>query len=429
LSAAVFQKEARKTFVDWRDVYQGHVEDMFRSGPDIYVFFSKGYYKERTENYRVFADRNLFDNMRPHQNDPSIFPEKMFTVSIPAKPVGWRVVHQIDERSNIGNLFRPTAYMQIDADSVKGVSIPSSWDRLLKRLAGPAEREWLLNYMAYYLQTLNNCVCMPVLAGAQGTGKTLIASLFGDMFGSFAAVSSKDINSDFNSWRRNAVVLVDEATTSHRESIMIKNLIKQLSNEEVLVNEKNRERYSCRVNNSVWIAYNPQFGQNSIDVEETDRRFTFITGGTNERTSREEAEELISSTYEMAEYLWSREVDEVAANTPLHNEEKASVQEESKPWKFKQALAAMEDLAERLSLDEYPAFLFPHFTDPAQGPTLSQLVKELNQRDLNSRYLSEVLKDPTAEKLFEMKKSGGYWRVKHKLDFGHQLADDSESPF
>jgi hypothetical protein len=66
------------------------------------------------------------------------------------------------------NLFTPSPLLTMKP--MPGTPMPETWDRLLDNIAGQREKQWLVNHMATYVQTLKKPRTIPILLGKQGTG-------------------------------------------------------------------------------------------------------------------------------------------------------------------------------------------------------------------------------------------------------------------
>lgn len=109
--------------------------------------------------------------------------------------------------------------------------------------------DWFERWLAYPLQhpgtKLFNSVLIHGLA--QGTGKSFIGYIMGDIYGqNFSVVSQDELESDYNTWLVNKQFVLGEeitGTDKRREADKLKNM---MTREKVYVNEKFQPNYHAR---------------------------------------------------------------------------------------------------------------------------------------------------------------------------------------
>ena len=211
--------------------------------------------------------------------------------------------------------------------------MPETWGRVLDNVAGPREKEWLLNHMAAYVQTLRKPRTIPILLGKQGTGKTTLMEQFGKGIGDCIIVDNAMVESGFNDWKTHAVIILDELANSDRDAIRLKNVLKGLVNERQSVNAKFRHVMNTELNNYVAITSNEQVTCVPVVIEEGDRRYTVVCGGADVNLSEVAVEKggwfdhgrLAAELPAFMLHLLSRDIDAAAANVPLMNAKKAEL--------------------------------------------------------------------------------------------------------
>jgi hypothetical protein len=199
------------------------------------------------------------------------------------------------------------------------------WGRVLDNIAGPREKEWLLNHMATYARTLRKPRTIPILLGRQGTGKTTVLEQFGRGIGDCIMVDNAMVESGFNDWKTHAVVILDELANSDRDAIRLKNVLKGLVNGRQSVNAKFRHVMNTELNNYVAITSNEQVICVPVIIEDGDRRYTVVCGGRDEDLAKcgwFDHARLVAELPAFMLHLLSRPIDEAAANVPLMNAKK-----------------------------------------------------------------------------------------------------------
>jgi len=109
-------------------------------------------------------------------------------------------------------------------------------------LQSEAERDWLLNALAYKIQNPKNKGQFIVFYGKQGTGKSALAELCGRILGGYESVSENILNSRFTSWLYTGKLLtvINEYYFTKANINAFKDII---TNENVIIEEKNKNPY------------------------------------------------------------------------------------------------------------------------------------------------------------------------------------------
>ncbi len=412
----------RKTRVHWRDIYNKDIDAIILDNKKIFVFYRSGYYPDKIGDYRVFEGVSaMIENLKGNQLDPEFDP-KRFDIIIPSKPLYWKVTKETpsqSDKSKVHNMFTPSPILLQEPlkDPSKAV-IPSMWNVALDNLAGEHEKEWLLNHMATYVQTLRKPLTIPVFEGGQGSAKTAIIKLFGKGVGSFAAVGNSEIESSFNEYMLKAVVLFDEVSNSNFDSIKLKNKLKSLINETQTINQKYQALMTADCNNYVAMAYNPQALSNSISIEEDDRRYTIISGGHNknlEKSDEFDYDKMEEQTAEMFLHLLSRPIDVAASKSPIKNTNKENIISASRPQHFERVKDFLELLEAESDVFGDEKVSIPFIDENRVGVIVSQLAHLYNKHykaNITAKAFREILEQDPLNTKYVVNMSGGYQRVK-----------------
>jgi hypothetical protein len=313
----------------WRDVYSDAIEDMFLHGADVHVFFPAGSTGEGLSDHVVFKREQVCDNLRQYQRNPS-YDLRWGQFSVPGKMPHWRVAKTPDPKGGrTFNLFRPSPMLMQEPDP-SVIRPPELWGRLLDNLASPACKEWLLNHMAHYVQTLQKPRTIPVLYSREGSGKNTLMSLFGQGVGDYGSVGNTSVESTFNSYMQHAVLYLDEIMTDANDVRKLRNKLKGFINEWQAVNNKYEKEYMARLNNYIAIGSNPVPGSLPVVVDKNDRRYTIIAGGADMDVGKEpwfDIGRLEAQLPDFMLYLLSRPVDAVKANGAMDSDTKDMLRE------------------------------------------------------------------------------------------------------
>lgn len=300
--------------------------EMCRYDELVYVIHPAGWFRDGQQRFDAFKKGSLIDNVRQHQRNPAMR-LTLDMLDIPARRPDWRVSREPnDPAAATFNLFAPSPLLM--QEPRKGAPMPESWGRLLDNVAGLREREWLLNHMATYVQTLGKPRTIPILLGKQGTGKTTLMEQFGKAIGDCILVDNAMVESGFNDWKTHAVIILDELANSDRDAVRLKNTLKGLVNERQSVNAKFRHVMNTELNNYVAITSNEQVTCVPVVIEEGDRRYTVVCGGRDENLAHAgwfDHARLVADLPAFMLHLLSRDIDAAAANVPLMNAKKAEL--------------------------------------------------------------------------------------------------------
>ena len=179
--------------------------------------------------------------------------------------------------------FRPSVYLQINRNKSSSLPEPSRILWLLLHLCNGNEEYfgWLVNWLAYFFQTLEKSQVALVLKGDQGTGKGLlfekiISELFGKKF--CVVVDDDRLGSTFKNWiGENLFCNLNEISHDMKGRKNTKNFIKMLVTDESVQTEKKFENASeTEIFSNVIVTSNENF---PIEIEPSDRRFTVFNTG------------------------------------------------------------------------------------------------------------------------------------------------------
>ena len=438
-SKRVLEQLLKTQTVDWRDVYTETVEDIVLDDKKCYVFYKPGYYNPGEETRTFSTKTNMIENLRQLQRNPD-FLVKSVDMPLLSKKLTWQVVKENkknQKNESMKNLFVPTPTLMQTPVKPSEVSIPPMWNRVLDNTCDEEEKEWLLNHMATYVQTLKKPLTIPVFVSGQGTGKTAIMTLFGAGFGQSAPVGNHELDNQFNAYLLNAVIYIDEMSENNREANKLKNKLKTFINETHTINQKFLPPFTTRVNNYVAIAYNPAKLQNPLNLDDDDRRYSILSGG-KKINLRDDPDfdydidpekSMKAQTNDFFLYLLSRDIDIKASKVCLENEAKQHIQKNSKGkifYEVEDFLLNMITNPKLVAGDEYYEQI-PHVTESAKGAKLNELAQfytNKHKQSITSQQLREALQDDKFTDKYHVYQSGGYWCIKHK--FGPQEGSDSD---
>jgi len=169
----------------WQEVYSDAIKSIFVYGGDLYVIFGKERFGKNSKHYEVFKSTDFIRNMRKFQINPTQ-QINVAQLDIEYRRPTWRVSRgRSEQKSNDEfNLFEPSPLLLQKVNEVnEGTSknpagkkhrehreqddlfdfedilpppppLPDIWNKVMDNLAGKEEKEWLLNHMATYVQTL-----------------------------------------------------------------------------------------------------------------------------------------------------------------------------------------------------------------------------------------------------------------------------------
>ena len=236
----------------------------------------------------------------------------------------------------IRNTFRPTPLM-LQAE-VKETQ-PEAILRLIHHLANNDEEraKWIINWLAYFFQTLKRSQVSLLLRGSQGSGKGIFFDeVIKPLHGAEQAIQLNDKTLHATHLKKviegKLFYNLDEVQHNIASSKQIKNLLKALVTNSGIVLEakfENIER-ETPLYGQVLITTNEPY---SLEIEPSDRRFTVYTTG----EKLEAVQWLGFNSYhalstaiktelpDFANYLYSYKVDTALANKAQDTEEKEAL--------------------------------------------------------------------------------------------------------
>jgi len=252
---------------DYQDVWTG--VELYQNGSDIWMYRNGN--SDRTKLNRS----NIVHNLRDHEIDPDtkIDPKDII---IPAASPVWRLSRapRYNAITKTFNTYTPTRYLKMQPGSYIA-SLPKQVDILLRNLAGGQSLVQLINVLAYFFQTLEKPLITILMVGPPGTGKNTFAELMGKLLGDYAVVTQNTLRNQYNSYLKAPVILLNELNASPKQS----QLLKTLTDETTVVNEKYKAQTTCHLNNLVLIASNMRGGNVPMQIEHDDRRVLALEGG------------------------------------------------------------------------------------------------------------------------------------------------------
>jgi hypothetical protein len=392
-------KEIAETFLQIRlpwDHYYDGILDMGMWEDTVYVVLPAALDGKTGTRSEAFKKANVLDNLRGFQRNQALR-LKWDMLDIPSRRPYFRVKRETTtEDEHMFNLFR--AAPLLNTEPIEGLPdlLPPQWEILVSNLAPPAEAEWLLNHMATYFQTLNKPRTIPVCVGPQGNGKNTIFELFGQAIGGYIAVGNDILETSFNDWLLNPVILLDEFVTDSNESRKLKSKLKGLINHAQSINRKYERVFPCEINNYIAMSSNEYVVCSPVIVEDGDRRYSIIFNPASKNLAHMpgfDHDQLVRELPDFIRYLMSRGIDEHKANTPLENRQKEIMMDMTED----ERVAVVKDwIAAHKGEDEI---------------TQSEICRQVNDSPLLKRPISTRKMRPIMEKLGHMayNKNGQLW--------------------
>ena len=320
---ATILEEALNIRMDYQELYTDI--ELFCFSDDYYVVHDTDYYGLNKKNYDVFNKTAFPQMVRQFANNPALeVTTKM--LDIPVKRPTWEVSREPNRNeSPVFNLFKPSPYFLQKPQ--KDAVLPPLTSRLLDNLAGAKEKDWLLNHLATWVQTLKKPITIPILLGHQGSGKNTLMEMLGVGVGSYINIGPELFEESFNEWMMRAVVLLDELASTDSEAKKMKSKTKGLINGTQTINVKFEPLLTIEHNGYIAVASNEQVTAAPVIIEQGDRRFTVITDGHDKNLLKEcadwfDRDKLMDEIPAFMLYLLSCPIDEAKARIPLNNTKK-----------------------------------------------------------------------------------------------------------
>lgn len=324
-----------------KDVY----EDIFTDGTCYWV--KKSSYSKPTkfiasiliEEIQMNIMPDVYERILAFKNGDSI---ELSDFIIPHKEFTYKPSLDYD-KNLFYNSFKPGFISTMKRDySIK--EIPSEFNKLLDNLADEKAKKWLINHMATWLNLFMNnfqykgelarIETIPIFYGDQGTGKNTIMKYFSTAIEKSGCieVSKEMFSSQFNSWLLNSVILMNEFSENKESRKASSAAIKLLTSATATINEKGIRPYT--IDNVAYIAFACNSSDySSFDIESTDRRLQFISGGKNLNARHNhvcDMELLEKQKEDFINYLLNYEWNFEEANTVYDDEIKQAEKEASK---------------------------------------------------------------------------------------------------
>lgn len=251
------------------------------------------------------------------------------------------------------NLFKPSYCLQIkEENNPKSIELTSNYQedtqvsfesikRLILHLVNyiPKRFDYIINWLAYFFQSLKKSQVALVLRGNQGTGKgiffnEIIKPLFGLEY--CKTINDKSLNSSYLSGIvENALFFnLDEISYKKAENKTIKNFLKALITNDTITAEKKFVTLEKETNiyGQVLITSNEPY---VLDIEPSDRRYTIFNTADINLTHNNYlgynsyanlSNKIENQLESFAQYLKNYSVDVEIANKALDTNEKKELQ-------------------------------------------------------------------------------------------------------
>ncbi|MCX6075172.1 MAG: DUF5906 domain-containing protein [Campylobacterales bacterium] len=260
--------------------------------------------------------------------DPDIFPNELLCVMDKFTPFAKSEFLEID-----GIMYRtpwrPTEYMSPKSTSDKFEDIKILLQRLTNH--NPTYYQWVINWLAGFLQTRKRSQCALVLKGDQGSGKGIlfehvITPLFGEEY--CIVIDDDRLHSNFKNWiSGNLFYNLNEISHDIKTRKAVKNFIKQLvTDTRVQAEQKYKDAGAIEIFGQVLITSNELA---PLEIETSDRRFTIIQTDKALKKDGINTTKLIEDIKRQrkafASFLLSYKVDWMQFDTALDTPEKRAV--------------------------------------------------------------------------------------------------------
>lgn len=236
------------------------------------------------------------------------------------------------------NRFYATEYMNIVPTTVK--PIPALFDKLISNLTNTdEEKKDLINWLAYFYQTLEKSTIAWIIKGEKGTGKGILMSILRKIYGTdyiYKESDAKSIISQFNSqWKDKLYIIFEEVnfTDLKADSSTIHSRLKDMITDTYI----NIEGKGANKTLNYPFYSNMMFFSNKetpIEIETGDRRYNIVEATTKLTDydwwdADKTADAMINEYKDIAEYFANYKTCSVQYNKLIDNETRREQIEES----------------------------------------------------------------------------------------------------
>ncbi|MEA3498193.1 MAG: DUF5906 domain-containing protein [Campylobacterota bacterium] len=236
------------------------------------------------------------------------------------------------------NRFYATEYMNIEQTNEK--PIPPLFDKLISNLTNTDEEKYaLINWLAYFYQTLKKSTVSWIIKGEKGTGKGILMSILRKIYGTdyiYKESDAKSIINQFNSqWKDKLYIIFEEVnfTDLKADSSTIHSRLKDMITDTYI----NIEGKGANKTLNYPFYSNMMFFSNKetpIEIETGDRRYNIVEAPKKLTDCSwwdedKTADAMINEHKEIAEYFANYKTCPIQYNKLIDNETRREQIEES----------------------------------------------------------------------------------------------------
>ena len=144
-------KDQFKARTNWRNVYNSHIEDMWQNNDGVWVLFRRGEHPE-TDDVMHYPVYRVTEALRQYQTTAREI--SLSILDIPEKSSVYDISLLANPHPNQRNIFRPAPVLTERLDN-SNYPMPPMWDKVLDNLADAGEKQYLINHLATFVNTLD----------------------------------------------------------------------------------------------------------------------------------------------------------------------------------------------------------------------------------------------------------------------------------